>query len=144
MFVIDTNILVYAADEHSSGHEPCRKLLSEARVQQESWYLTWGIIYEFLRVSTHPRLFSKPLSIRRAWAFLDAVVASPTADILQETRRHQESFDGVAKEVPGIAGNFVFDVHTAVLMREHGIRRIYTHDMDFQRFPFLEVIDPVE
>jgi CubicO group peptidase (beta-lactamase class C family) len=31
---------------------------------------------------------------------------------------------------------------TAVLMREHGIRRIYTRDTDFHRFPFLEPIDP--
>jgi predicted nucleic acid-binding protein len=27
-------------------------------------------------------------------------------------------------------------------MREHGIRRIYTRDTDFYRFPFLEPIDP--
>lgn len=29
----------------------------------------------------------------------------------------------------------------AILMREHGIRRIYTRDTDLHRFPFLEVID---
>jgi hypothetical protein len=28
-------------------------------------------------------------------------------------------------------------------MREHGIRRIYTRDLDFQRFPFIEVLDPL-
>jgi predicted nucleic acid-binding protein len=28
-------------------------------------------------------------------------------------------------------------------MREHGVSRIVTRDMDFHRFPFLEVIDPV-
>jgi hypothetical protein len=27
--------------------------------------------------------------------------------------------------------------------REHGIRRIYTRDTDFHRFPFLEPIDPL-
>lgn len=26
---------------------------------------------------------------------------------------------------------------------EHGIRRIYTRDTDFHRFPFLDVIDPL-
>jgi predicted nucleic acid-binding protein len=35
------------------------------------------------------------------------------------------------------------DVQTAVLMREHGIRRIYTRDADFHRFEFLEVVDPL-
>ncbi|HEX9241544.1 MAG TPA: hypothetical protein VF875_03790 [Anaeromyxobacter sp.] len=28
-------------------------------------------------------------------------------------------------------------------MREHGVRRIYTRDADFFRFPFLEPVDPV-
>jgi predicted nucleic acid-binding protein len=28
-------------------------------------------------------------------------------------------------------------------MREHGARRIYTHDTDFHRFAFIEVIDPL-
>jgi predicted nucleic acid-binding protein len=34
------------------------------------------------------------------------------------------------------------DTQTAVLMREHGIKRVYTRDMDFHRFPFLEAVDP--
>ena len=144
MFVIDTNILIYAANQRSLGHEPCRRLLSEWRSRTEPWYLTWGIIYEFLRVSTHPRVFTKPLSIGNAWAFLNAAIASPAAGVLQETQRHQELFNEVAAEVPGLAGNLVFDAHTAVLMREHGIRRIYTHDTNFRHFPFLEVVDPLQ
>ena len=37
----------------------------------------------------------------------------------------------------------MFDARTAILMREHGISTIYTRDTDFNRFPFLTVIDPV-
>ena len=35
------------------------------------------------------------------------------------------------------------DLHTAVLKREHGISRICTRDRDFERFPFLTVVDPL-
>ena len=35
------------------------------------------------------------------------------------------------------------DAHTAILMREHGIKRIYTRDTDFHRFPFLESVHPL-
>jgi predicted nucleic acid-binding protein len=49
----------------------------------------------------------------------------------------------VVVEVPGLAGNIVHDAQTAVLMREHGIRRICTRDTNFHRFPFLEPIDPL-
>jgi predicted nucleic acid-binding protein len=37
----------------------------------------------------------------------------------------------------------IVDALTAILMREHGIRRICTRDMDFHQFAFLEVIDPL-
>ena len=40
------------------------------------------------------------------------------------------------------SGNLMHDAHTAVLMREHGIKRVYTRDTDFHRFPFLEPVDP--
>jgi predicted nucleic acid-binding protein len=49
----------------------------------------------------------------------------------------------VLAELPHLAGNILHDSHTAILMREHGIRRICTRDTDFHRFPFLEVIDPL-
>jgi predicted nucleic acid-binding protein len=49
----------------------------------------------------------------------------------------------VLEAVPLLSGNLVHDVETAVLMREHGIRRICTRDTDFHRFPFLEPIDPL-
>lgn len=31
-----------------------------------------------------------------------------------------------------------------LVMREHGLRRIYTRDTDFRRFPDIEVIDPLD
>jgi hypothetical protein len=49
----------------------------------------------------------------------------------------------VVAEVPHLRGNILHDAYTAVLMREHGIKQIYTRDSDFHRFPFLTVLDPV-
>jgi predicted nucleic acid-binding protein len=46
-------------------------------------------------------------------------------------------------DLPDLSGNIFHDAHTAILMREHGIARICTRDADFNRFPFLEVIDPL-
>ena len=42
-----------------------------------------------------------------------------------------------------VSGNLFQDLHTAVLMRENGVRRICTRDTDFHRFPFLSVVDPL-
>lgn len=44
---------------------------------------------------------------------------------------------------PKIAGNLIHDLHTAVLMKEHGITEIRTADTDFHQFAFLRVVDPL-
>lgn len=143
MFVADTNLLLYAANRHSPFYPRCQELLDTWHRQAEAWFLTWGICYEFLRVSTHPRVFPSPLSAQDAWSFLDSVLRSPGIGVLTATERHASVLGQVLREVPFLSGNRMHDAQTAVLMREHGIRRVYTRDTDFHRFPFLEPIDPM-
>lgn len=143
MFVVDTNILIYGADKDSPDHARCRELLEQWRSQTTPWYVTWGIVYEFIRVVTHPRVLTFPFSPSQAWSFLDALFASPHFRVLAETDRHRHVAAEVFSEVPNISGNLVFDAHTAILMRENGIKTIYTRDMDFNRFPFIDTVDPI-
>lgn len=142
MFVVDTNILVYAVNEDSLFHTPCAAALASWRRGEGAWYTTWNVLYEFLRVVTHRRVMRSPWAAEQAWAFVEALLASPGFDVLVATERHAAIAAKVIQEVPEIAGNLVHDAHTAILMREHGIRRVYTRDVDFHRFPFLEVVDP--
>jgi toxin-antitoxin system PIN domain toxin len=143
MFVVDTNVLVYAADQDSPLHGPCREALESWRRQPGAWYLTWNILYEFLRVTSHPRVMRNPWSGQDAWRFVAALLESPGLDVLVPTERHPAVAAQVFGEVPHLGGNLVHDAHTAILMREHGIRRIVTRDTDFHRFPFLEIVDPL-
>ena len=140
--VIDTNILLYAANQDSEFHQPCRAQLQACIRQASPWYLTWPICYEFLRVCTHPRVLSKPWSIAAGWKFLQALLASPSAGLLLPTARHAAVLAEVVAQLPHLRGNILHDAHTAVLMREHGIQRVYSRDTDFHRFPFIKVIDP--
>ena len=143
MFVVDTNVLVYAADISAAEHQRCRTLLERWRTGYAAWFLTWGICYEFLRVVTHPRVLRRPWSGRNATEFLDAVMAAPGLAMLVQTDRHRDVLRDVVAEVPVLAGNLWHDAETAVLMREHGVKRICTRDTDFHRFAFIEPIDPL-
>lgn len=143
MFVVDTNVLVYAADRAAPEHQRCRELVESWRLQRGAWFLTWGVCYEFLRVITHPRVMRTPWTGSAALQFLDAIMASPGLALLVPGERHSAVLAEVTRDVPAIAGNLWHDTETAVLMREHGIRRICTRDTDFHRFPFLEPIDPM-
>jgi uncharacterized protein len=143
VFVVDTNVLVYAVNSAAAEHATCRALLDRWRSGPEPWGTTWSVVYEFLRVVTHPRVLPRPLDTAQAWSFLRAVLAAPSFRVLVETERHAELLDLTLTQVPLLAGNVLHDVHTAVVMREHGVRRLQTRDTAFHRFPFLEVADPL-
>jgi uncharacterized protein len=141
MIVIDTNVLLYAADTSSEYHEPCCRLLEHARASTTPWFLTWGILYEFLHVATHPRVYARPRSAAEAHAFVDALLRSPNVRLLAHTERHAQALAGCLADVPEARGHLLHDLHTATLMREHGISRIVTRDRDFHQFAFLSVFD---
>ena len=143
MLVFDTNVLIYAVDAASEFHRPCRQRLEEARRDASPSFLTWNICYEFLRVTTHNRVLRSPLGSRDAWSFIERLLASPGFFLLAATDRHQAVLAQTLAELPDVSGNLVFDLHTAALMREHGVSRICTRDTAFHRFPFLAVIDPL-
>jgi uncharacterized protein len=143
VLVVDTNILVYAANVESPFHGACRTWLESQRERADAWFTTWPIIYEFLRVATHPRVLRSPWTAQAAWSFVTALLASPGLGLLVPTERHSEVAGVVLGEYPFLAGNLFHDAHTAILMREHGIGRICTRDADFSRFKFVEILDPV-
>jgi len=143
VFVVDTNIFVYALNRGCQEHEVARTFVNQCREAVGPWYTTWGILYEFLRVCTHPRVFRQPLSAGKAWEFVRSLLESPGVRVLAQGLDHAQVLEATIREIHGLRGNLLHDAHTAVLMREYGIRRIYTRDTDFHRFPFLEVIDPL-
>ena len=143
MFAVDTNVFIYAVHSGAEEHERCRSLVETWRLDPLPWATTWSVFYEFLRVSTHPRVFSSPLTIADAWSFVHALLASPGLQVLVEGQRHAQVAATTFAELPELRGNLTHDAHTAILLREHGITQIYTRDTDFHRFPFLEVMDPL-
>ena len=143
MLIADTNVLVYVADADSPFHAPCVAWLESQRPRPDAWYTTWSVLYEFLRVTTHARVMRHPWTATAAWQFVTALLGSPGLSVLVATPRHADVAAQVFAELPHLAGNLLHDAHTAILMREHGVRRIVTRDTDFHRFPFLEVVDPV-
>ena len=143
MLVFDTNVLVYAANEDSEFHLPCRRRLEKARREPSPTFLTWSVCYEFLRVTTHPRVLQSPQRPLDAWRFLSELLKSPGVELLIATRRHAAVLAQTTAELPEVCGNQMHDLHIAVLMREHGVSRICTRDAGFRRFPFLSVTDPL-
>jgi hypothetical protein len=143
VFVVDTNLLLYAVNPDAQEYARARALIEAWRGGDRSWFLTWGIVYEFLRVSTHARVFPAPLDLKQAWEWLALLLRSPRGGLLVATDRHAAVLDELAALHPRLRGNVVHDLHTAALMREHGVAEIRTADADFYQFPFLTVVNPL-
>lgn len=143
--IIDTNILLYAVNGDCPEHPAACEFLGVGAddALPGVFYVTEGICYEFLRVATHPRVFSSPLTAVQALDFLDALLADGRIRLLQPGDRHWECQRAVIATLPYPAGNLFFDIRTATLMREFGVRTIHTADRDFLQFTDIEVIDPV-
>jgi predicted nucleic acid-binding protein len=78
-----------------------------------------------------------------ALSFLDALLEQDSFRLLSVSARHWETLHALVAELHHPAGNLFFDIRTAALMREHGVRKIYTSDRDFLQFPGIESIDPL-
>lgn len=142
MLVFDTNILIYALNEDSAPHEACANRLEQAKTDPSLSFITWSICYEFIRATTHPAYSPSPLRVAEAWEFIENLLDSPSFSVLRPTERHQATLAQTIRETPDIRGNRARDMHTAALMREHGITRICTIDAGFRRFPFLTTTAP--
>jgi toxin-antitoxin system PIN domain toxin len=142
-FLVDTNILAYAVNRDCEEHRVAVKALAAWLAGPAPWALTWNVVYEFLGVVTHPRVFQRPLSAGSALTFLGPILESELVTVLGPTPRHAAVLSATIREMGRPTGNLFHDVHTAVIMREHGVSEIMTADTDFRKFAFLTVTNPI-
>lgn len=138
MIAVDSNVLIYAHRVESELHLESLAELRRLAEGMDPWALPVFCIAEFLRVTTHRRVFRPPSTLEDALVFLDQLIASPRCLVLRPGPR----FTALLREIARAAdarGNLVFDAQIAALCEEHGISTILTADRDFLRFPPLDV-----
>jgi uncharacterized protein len=138
---LDANVLIYASDSSSRFFERARTLLDELARGPDLLYLFWPTTFAYLRVTTHPAVFDRPLSTGEAWQNVGQLLHRPHVRTPGDGDRFSHLLEAVIGEVAP-RGNLVPDAHLVTLMREHGVRVIYTHDHDFRRFQGIDPRDP--
>ena len=63
--------------------------------------------------------------------------------MLVPSARYADVVQDIMREMPTLRGADMHNVEIAALMRDRGIKTIYTRDTGFHRFRFLEPIDPI-
>lgn len=140
---IDTNVFIYAHFKQYEQHSVVRLFLQKLLDSGEVFYLSWQIYYEYLRQATHPQAYKHHLTLAEAARDFSVYLDLPQCHILQETAQHRDVVLSLSQELPSTKGNFVHDLHYAAILKEHGVKEILTCDMDFKKFDFLKVVNPL-
>jgi uncharacterized protein len=140
VLVVDANVLVHAVNTASREHAIARSWLESALAGDETVGLAWTVILAFLRLTTHPSVFSRPLSLSEAALAVESWLASPVAVTPEPSGRHLALLRGLLEEA-GTAGNLVGDAHLAALAVEHGAT-VVSFDRDFARFEGVRLLRP--
>ena len=141
-YSIDANLLIYASDTASPEQAAALDFLTARVADPDLMCLTWSTVMAYQRIVTHPSIFANPLDPLAAWKNLQSLLALPRTRIITEEPSFADDYLAVTDGIIA-RGNLVPDAHIATVLRQHGVRRIYTADTDVRKFTFLEVINPL-
>ncbi len=142
-FGIDVNLLLYASDEGSAQHAKAVAFLQDCASGREVFCLAWITLMSYMRMATHPSIFSRPLTHAEAARNVEALLAVPHCRVVAEEEGFWNVYRDVTREVP-TKGNLVPDAHLAAILSQHGVVTLYSHDRDFRKFSFLQLRDPLD
>ncbi len=141
MRLLDVNVLVYAFRTDAPGHEAYATWLEELINSDEAYAVSDLILSGFLRIVTHPRVFTPATPVPAALEFVEAFRSQPSAVAVQPGVRHWDIFTRLCDEVSA-RGNLVPDTFLAALAIESGSEFV-TADRDYARFPDLRWRHPL-
>jgi len=141
LILVDANLLIYAHDSSSPLHAQARHWLEGVASGAEPVGVAWSSLLAFLRITTHARVFERPLATAEACQRVSALLEQPAMRLLRPGPRHWEILERLLIEGQA-RGALLMDAHLAALALEHGAV-VCTTDKDFSRFEGLRIQNPV-
>lgn len=143
MIVPDSSLILYAYNTASPEHAPAKEWWEDILSGVEPVGLTHPVVFSFLRVSTSPRAFSRPLTVARAAELIQSWLDRKVVRMLGETRNHVSDVIRLLTAAGSAGGNLVVDAQIAAMAMAHNAT-IHTADRDFSRFAGLKFHFPLD
>jgi toxin-antitoxin system PIN domain toxin len=142
MMLIDVNVLVYAHRQDAPGHSAYLRWWGDCAGSDQAFGMSDIVLSGFVRVITHPRIFSPPTPLESALRFVSEIKARPNYVEVKPGPRHWEIFVRLCR-IANARGNLVPDAYLAALAIESGSEWITT-DRGYGRFPGLRWWHPLQ
>lgn len=141
MILPDANLLLYAVNTDSPDHAAAFDWWKSLLESDAAVGLYMGVAFAFVRLSTNRRVFSQPLTVEEAFAYLRNWLAHPSVELVEA-----ELEDLLVAErlltVAGTGGNLVSDAQIAAAALRLKAS-IHSADTDFDRFPEIDWHNPL-
>lgn len=141
MILPDADLLLYSCDESNPSHAKAAAWFERIMNSTQPVILLPPVIFAFVRISTHPRIFTEPLSVSEASTHDRSWLSR------RQVRLHDMLPDDVETalgqlESAGTAGNLTSDAHiAAVALRLDA--EVHTADLDFGRYAGVRFSNPL-
>ena len=142
-YSIDVNILLYATDTSSGFNERAREFMKSCAESSEPLFLAYLTLLSYVRMATHPRIFTDPLTPAEALENVGKLSELPQVRLVAERDGFLDLYEETTRGL-SVRANLVPDAHLATLLRQHGVSTLYTNNADdFATFGFLDVRNPL-
>lgn len=141
MILPDINLLLYAYDASSPFHGRAVAWCERIMTGPSPVILLPAVLFGFIRISTHPRVFREPLPVDEAAACVRSWLARRHVSL------HEMLSEDVEKalallEAAGTGANLTTDAQiAAVAIRLDA--EVHTADLDFGRFRGVRFVNPL-
>lgn len=139
--LVDANILLFAVSRTSPHHAPAVAWLTQALEGNRRVGLPWTSLVAFLRISTNPRVYERPLAPDAAMRLVRSWLDTSPAWVPEPTPDHAEVLAALL-QTHHVTADVIADAHLAALALEHGLT-VVSADTDFARFPEVRWENPL-
>ena len=143
MIVPDANLLLYATDSTSPFHDAAREWWTGCLNGSVPVGLCHPVVFAFVRLSTHPRVFERPLSLSRVTRIAQSWINRQVTRTLYPGPQHVPNVLNLLATTGSRGGNLVTDAQIAEIAMAHRAE-VHTADHDFRRFPGLKYRFPLD
>lgn len=140
MIVPDVNVLVHSIERSLPQHQTTRAWWDELLSSSTPVGLCLPVISGLVRLTTHRKVFARPLTVGEAIERVDGWLDQPFVALLQPSAEHWHIMSRLMQAV-GLGGDLVTDIEIAAYALEHNAQ-VATNDADFNRFDGVSLLNP--
>ncbi len=141
MILPDVNLLVYAYDASATQHKAAASWWQRCLNGTEIVGLAPVVIFGFIRLVTHPRVFTNPLSVADSALHVQSWLVRPQTMVIEPCPHHISEVLALLQKA-GTGGNLTADAQIAALALQEGAT-VHSNDTDFHRFSGLKWHNPL-